>query len=1273
MAKRAHNSDELFELKWNNYSNSITEEIFNIRQNDLLVDLTFCCEGVTIGCHKLLIFACSPVLRKILSQNPSPHPIIYITDIKLSILQALLKYIYQGEVQIAKSDLVAFMKAADSFQIRGLQSKTPIENVAASSSGTEVKKRRKTPFEVGPGTSTAADPLNSMQSDQHESSNLDFSEFENECSFGADGHESVDDRFSGITVQQTMEKLKSFIRSIQNGLDILNEFEANGTLTEERREDLCQAISEFMAKGIIKGGRVGHEMIAEAAIILFPGMFDEDPKSLAESLYNRLGQQTQQRYGAESPEMGVSHADLSDEDFDEFEKPLRELKRRRMRSNLKQIEHDLMIFVARALANIPNKHQDTSSATFIFNPLSKDLSVNVCLDMDCNLQTQALCPVCKEMIAVESVAKRQSKGMKYRFKSSYYVNHASWFNIRPMEPLIQFEENSTRNDSYADSVKQEHDSDDGECFIVPEASYGPQTPMRTQTPSSSDINDLGILTKKLRTVAVTNYRKFRFKNEPIFHVFLRDNDIKGKIQCPECQKWISITLGKSYEGAPRNWISSNFVTHFKGRHSEYMGIDKSMKKRKKKIILKDSYEPFSVKIESSDSEQEILSRFMSRSDETKLVQMKEELQIMANKWKKDFIEGIENVESNSVAMKIRDRGPPKTKVYIGEKGKVVAIVKCNICPKQSRIGYKEKSNGLKSFIKGNYIKHLDSTEIIYIKREESSDSENEATLERIEEDLLNYATKWKSDLLNEIKDIETNFIAQRIRDTSIKTKVYLDQNDKVVTRVKCSICGKYNKISYKERVKGYKSFINSNFMNHYKLHLKKTTLRTKRGYNFFQPMVQIKQENYEDSKDPISTMLVKDSSQFSIVEAATQDKYELAAKYLQMEVDSLETYLMTRRDELQNTARKLVLSVVNNPEFNFVGIQVPCNPGVDLRIDDFGTLNASVITDIVIEIKDEPVDDDDVSYISNSYFEAPQLPEISLTETDSDDKYAKATKLLRVVDVQSYLKQKRSELKHLSFKWMNDVLTNVHLDPQSYEPPGIEVDIDDQGKLFATVNCVFCQRSVRLSYKKYESSEGVKCIFNNNSNFKHFLELAKDIAKGLQYLFNENIVHRDLAARNILVTEDNQAKISDFGLARHCNVNGDYQCTNPGPIPAKWYSPEAIDNKTYTKMSDIWSFGVTMYEIFSYGEAPYQHVKCVEDLINLIKTKPLDKPDKCSVEIYEKLMQPCWKIDPKERPKINQILTTIDELLANFESFNQISTEKPIILPDDYIVKDELQ
>uniref|UniRef100_A0A336MLS6 CSON003569 protein n=1 Tax=Culicoides sonorensis TaxID=179676 RepID=A0A336MLS6_CULSO len=177
----------------------------------------------------------------------------------------------------------------------------------------------------------------------------------------------------------------------------------------------------------------------------------------------------------------------------------------------------------------------------------------------------------------------------------------------------------------------------------------------------------------------------------------------------------------------------------------------------------------------------------------------------------------------------------------------------------------------------------------------------------------------------------------------------------------------------------------------------------------------------------------------------------------------------------------------------------------------------------------------------------------------------------------------------------------------------------------------------------------------DNSNFKHFLEVTKDIAKGLEYLFSQDIVHRDLAARNILVTEDNHAKISFFGLARLCNVNGVYQCMRS-------YAPEVIgENYTFTKMSDIWSFGVTMYEIFYYGKAPYQDVKSFKDLIKLIKTRPLEKPYKCPDEIYEKLMLPCWKIDPEERPEINQILITIDELLTENPIYhrNQQSTSHP--------------
>ncbi|XP_063707488.1 uncharacterized protein LOC134836170 isoform X1 [Culicoides brevitarsis] len=234
----------------------------------------------------------------------------------------------------------------------------------------------------------------------------------------------------------------------------MNEYEQHGALTDEKREDLSQLVSEFMAKGVVKGGRAGHEAIAEATLILFPGTFEDDPKTLAEALYNRLSRQTQQRYGTESPE--------------ENSKP-------------------------------PYPTTNPEPTEMVIKP-----------EPNPNLY--------------------EDEGLLY--------------------PEV------TYNTPPESSITSSHE---------------PQSMMNEQSMiPTSHMNDLPILSKKLRTVAITNYRKFKFRSEPVFHVFFRDNDIKGKIQCPECQKWISITLGKSYEGAPRNWISSNFVTHFKGRHSEYM-------------------------------------------------------------------------------------------------------------------------------------------------------------------------------------------------------------------------------------------------------------------------------------------------------------------------------------------------------------------------------------------------------------------------------------------------------------------------------------------------------------------------------------------------------------------------------------------------------------------------------------------------------------------------------------------------------------------------------
>ncbi|XP_061553793.1 fibroblast growth factor receptor 1-A-like isoform X2 [Phycodurus eques] len=134
-------------------------------------------------------------------------------------------------------------------------------------------------------------------------------------------------------------------------------------------------------------------------------------------------------------------------------------------------------------------------------------------------------------------------------------------------------------------------------------------------------------------------------------------------------------------------------------------------------------------------------------------------------------------------------------------------------------------------------------------------------------------------------------------------------------------------------------------------------------------------------------------------------------------------------------------------------------------------------------------------------------------------------------------------------------------------------------------------------------------------DLQELVSAAYQVGRGMAYLASKKCVHRDLAARNVLVTHDLVMKIADFGLARDVHHVDYYKKTTNGPLPVKWMAPEALFDRVYTHQSDVWSFGVLLWEIFTLGASPYPGVP-VEDLFKLLKEgHRLDKPYACTQQL----------------------------------------------------------
>ncbi|XP_064336607.1 insulin-like growth factor 1 receptor isoform X1 [Camelus dromedarius] len=175
------------------------------------------------------------------------------------------------------------------------------------------------------------------------------------------------------------------------------------------------------------------------------------------------------------------------------------------------------------------------------------------------------------------------------------------------------------------------------------------------------------------------------------------------------------------------------------------------------------------------------------------------------------------------------------------------------------------------------------------------------------------------------------------------------------------------------------------------------------------------------------------------------------------------------------------------------------------------------------------------------------------------------------------------------------------------------------------------------------------------------IQMAGEIADGMAYLNANKFVHRDLAARNCMVAEDFTVKIGDFGMTRDIYETDYYRKGGKGLLPVRWMSPESLKDGVFTTHSDVWSFGVVLWEIATLAEQPYQGLSNEQVLRFVMEGGLLDKPDNCPDMLFE-LMRMCWQYNPKMRPSFLEIISSIkDEMEPGFRevSFYYSEENKP--------------
>ncbi|CAL1544739.1 unnamed protein product [Lymnaea stagnalis] len=247
--------------------------------------------------------------------------------------------------------------------------------------------------------------------------------------------------------------------------------------------------------------------------------------------------------------------------------------------------------------------------------------------------------------------------------------------------------------------------------------------------------------------------------------------------------------------------------------------------------------------------------------------------------------------------------------------------------------------------------------------------------------------------------------------------------------------------------------------------------------------------------------------------------------------------------------------------------------------------------------------------------------------------------------------------------------------------PGQSTELLEEARVMCSVEHICCVRILAVCLK-YQMMLVTQLMPHGNllnyvrDNAQHIgskalLNWCTQIARGMAYLEDRGIVHRDLAARNVLVQTPNQVKITDFGLAKLLDSDADVYQSSGGLMPIKWLALECINHRIFTHKSDVWSFGITLWELFTLGKKPYENVRTKDVPMLLEKGERLQQPSMCTIDVYM-IMVKCWMLEAESRPSFRELVDEFAKMSRDPGRYLVIEGDSLMRLPSVSYDKNEL-